>query len=70
MLVFGDSRTLEDLEEKQPVKSRANPHMLLLIDHFAFPSQGEKNIELGKRKPDYRPYDEPETDELGMVRDF
>ena len=37
-------------------------------DIFAIPPQGEKNIELRKRKPDYRPYDEPEMDEYGMVR--
>lgn len=30
--------------------------------------KGEKNIELSKRKPDYRPYDEPETDEFGMIK--
>lgn len=30
--------------------------------------KGEKNIELRKRKPDYRPYDEPEMDECGMVK--
>ena|SRR6218665_1003265 len=26
-----------------------------------------KNVENKKRKPDYRPYDEPEYDEYGMV---
>ena len=34
---------------------------------FAILSQGSKNIEHRKRKPDYRPYDEPELDEYGMV---
>ena len=32
-----------------------------------FLSQGNKNIELRKRKPDYRPYDEPDVDEYGKV---
>lgn len=27
-----------------------------------------KNTELKKKKPDYKPYDEPELDEYGMVR--
>lgn len=26
-----------------------------------------KNVETKKRKPDYKPYDEPEYDEYGMV---
>ncbi|KAL9958680.1 hypothetical protein ACROYT_G035729, partial [Oculina patagonica] len=30
--------------------------------------KANKNIELRKRKPDYRPYDEPELDEYGMVK--
>ena len=36
--------------------------------HFLFFPQGNKNVELRKKKPDYRPYDEPEVDEYGMVR--
>ncbi|CAH3182747.1 unnamed protein product, partial [Porites lobata] len=30
--------------------------------------KGNKNVELRKKKPDYRPYDEPEMDEYGMVK--
>ena len=29
--------------------------------------RAEKNIENKKKKPDYKPYDEPEYDEYGMV---
>ncbi|CAH3198986.1 unnamed protein product, partial [Porites evermanni] len=30
--------------------------------------KGNKNVELRKKKPDYRPYDEPDMDEYGMVK--
>ena len=30
----------------------------------------EKNVENMKKKPDYKPYDEPQYDEYGLVRCF
>ena len=35
--------------------------------NFSLLSQADKNVELRKRKPDYKPYDEPEIDEYGKV---
>lgn len=35
--------------------------------NFSLLSQADKNVELQKRKPDYKPYDEPEIDEYGKV---
>ena len=34
------------------------------------PSQAKKNRDNKKRKPDYRPWEEDELDEDGMVRSF
>ncbi|CAH3113513.1 unnamed protein product, partial [Porites lobata] len=68
IMTLKDASVRDDDVEETLINVNIVDKELRFCSHFLFFPQGNKNVELRKKKPDYRPYDEPEMDEYGMVK--